>query len=66
MPPLRGYTLGMIRRSLSFLSAPGTKLRGGRAAEGTARGLRSGAPGPCLLVSSPGTAGDGGGQRKKF
>lgn len=53
----------MIRRSLSSLSAPGTKLRAAEPRRGR-RGLRSGALGPCLLVSSPGTAGDEAGSVK--
>ena len=53
MPPLRGYTLGMIRRSLAFPPRARNKAAGGRAEEGTARGLRSGAPRPLPAGEQP-------------
>ncbi|XP_019522306.1 PREDICTED: collagen alpha-1(I) chain-like [Hipposideros armiger] len=51
MPPLRGYTMGMIRRSLAFPSRARNKAAGG-GAEGGGRPL-----GPRLPVRGPGTEG---------
>lgn len=67
MPPLRGYTMGMIRRRLAFPLRARNKAAGGRAKEG--RGAEGGLArrrplGPRLLGRSPGTAGMGAGSLK--
>lgn len=66
MPPLGGYTMGMIRRSLAFPPRARNKAAGGRAkGEGDRRGTRAAAPPrPRLPVRGPGTAGMGAGSLK--
>lgn len=61
MPPLGGYTMGMIRRSLAFPPRARNKAASGRAkGEGDQRGTRAAAPPrPRLPVRGPGTAGMG-------